>query len=113
MRARLRSAPLAHRLALRRPCGLPQANSARLENRFGLLGPTRVQIPPPPLNPAFSAAYGAVSTLSTCNAARNLWPKTRFSSAHRASFSWLNGPAKDETRRPSLWYPLRALSLQP
>ena len=33
--------------------------------------------------------------------------------ADRASFSWLNGPAKDETRRPSLWYPLPALSLRP
>ncbi len=30
---------------------LPAVASSRLENRFGLLGPTRVQIPPPPLHP--------------------------------------------------------------
>jgi len=30
--------------------GLTEPNNDELENRFGLLGPTRVQIPPPPLN---------------------------------------------------------------
>ena len=28
-----------------------EPNGHELENRFGLLGPTRVQIPPPPLSP--------------------------------------------------------------
>jgi hypothetical protein len=35
-----------------------------LENRFGLLGPTRVQIPPPPLNSAKTAGCAGVLALS-------------------------------------------------
>src|SRR4029077_12066862 len=34
-----------------------------LENRFGLLGPTRVQIPPPPLNRAKAPAPGPLLAL--------------------------------------------------
>src|ERR1035437_1065191 len=37
-----------------------------LENRFGLLGPTRVQIPPPPLN---QAGGRAVTRSSACHLA--------------------------------------------
>src|SRR5712691_8802970 len=35
-----------------------------LENRFGLLGPTRVQIPPPPLNQAESRSPGGIAGLA-------------------------------------------------
>src|SRR5580765_763102 len=40
-----------------------------LENRFGLLGPTRVQIPPPPLNSAETRLPSGVSALSSRSAA--------------------------------------------